>query len=304
MKNSPFKPQVDLLLEVMPYVAREDCFALKGGTAINLFVRDLPRLSVDIDLTYLGSESRDQALAKVEAALHRIQAELEGKLSGAKVTASRRAGHENDMKLFVSKGGVQIKIETSPVIRGTILPVENRSLVNKAVELFEVEVDTPVVNLGDLYGGKIVAALDRQHPRDLFDVKLLFENEGITRDIQTGFITYLMSHPRPFHEVLKPNLVDQKKAFDSQFKGMTAVEFNYVEFESVRVDLVKRINAKISKSEKQLLMSFTKGEPNWSLAPVSGIEDLPAVKWKLLNIQKMDKGKMAQMVALLDKSFD
>jgi hypothetical protein len=51
--DNPFYRQVVLLIELLPLVARERCFALKGGTAINLFVRDLPRLSVDIDLTYL-----------------------------------------------------------------------------------------------------------------------------------------------------------------------------------------------------------------------------------------------------------
>lgn len=85
---------------------------------------------------------------------------------------------------------------------------------------------------------------------------------------------------------------------------MTNIEFGYAEFESVRADLVKRINADISENEKQLLMSFTKGEPDWSFSPVAGIVDLPAVKWKLLNIQKMDKAKREQMVNLLRFVFD
>ena len=48
-----YRRQVQLLIRVLPSIAEEACFALKGGTAINLFVRDMPRLSVDIDLTYL-----------------------------------------------------------------------------------------------------------------------------------------------------------------------------------------------------------------------------------------------------------
>jgi hypothetical protein len=46
------------LIRVLPSIAEEACFALKGGTAINLFVRDMPRLSVDIDLTYLPVQPR------------------------------------------------------------------------------------------------------------------------------------------------------------------------------------------------------------------------------------------------------
>lgn len=299
MKNSPFKPQVDLLLEVLPFVSKEKCFALKGGTAINLFVRDLPRLSVDIDITYLGDEPRGAALILVEEALKRIKGEIETKVVGAKVLSSKKVGLDNDIKLFVSKGAHQIKIEASPVIRGTVLPVENRVLVSRAVEIFEVEVETPVVNLGDLYGGKLVAALDRQHPRDLFDVKLLFENEGLTQDIVNGFLTYLISHNRPFHEVLKPTLLDQRKAFESQFSGMTDVAFDYEDFEKTRIRLVKELNSSLTADHKEFLISFMTGEPKWDRISVQKVRDLPAVKWKFMNIEKMDKAKRSQMVELL-----
>lgn len=61
--NSPFYAQVQLLLRVLPFVAQESCFALKGGTAINLFVRDFPRLSVDIDLVFLAEDNRPRLVA-------------------------------------------------------------------------------------------------------------------------------------------------------------------------------------------------------------------------------------------------
>ena len=67
-----YRRQVALLVRTLPFVAEERCFALKGGTAINLFVRDLPRVSVDIDLTYLPVASRDESLRDVDAALRRI----------------------------------------------------------------------------------------------------------------------------------------------------------------------------------------------------------------------------------------
>ena len=71
-KDSPYYKQVSLLIRMLPVVATETVFALKGGTAINLFVRDFPRLSVDIDLAYLPLEPRDEALINVRAALQRI----------------------------------------------------------------------------------------------------------------------------------------------------------------------------------------------------------------------------------------
>ena len=103
MKTSPIKPQVDLLLEVLPLVSKEKSFALKGGTAINLFVRDLPRLSVDIDLTYLGNEARAEALAKVHEAVHRIKTNIERTIVGAKANPSRSQGLDADVKLFIEK---------------------------------------------------------------------------------------------------------------------------------------------------------------------------------------------------------
>lgn len=303
MKNSPYKPQVELLLEVLPFVAMEKCFALKGGTAINLFVRDMPRLSVDIDLTYLGDEAREEALKKVEEALHRIKAAVERNIRTVKVYGSKRESQATDIKLFVERGAVQIKIEASPVIRGTILPVADLPLVASASDMFEAVMDVPVVNLGDLYGGKIVAAMDRQHPRDLFDIKLLFENEGITEDIKNGFVTYLLSHKRPFHEVLRPTLVDQTSAYENQFVGMTEIKFEYGEFEDVRKQLITSINKKLTSKDQELLVSFALGEPNWELASISKMKDLPAVNWKLMNIDKLSEEKRKDMAQKLRDSF-
>ncbi len=193
MKQSKFHQQVSLLLDVLPYVAKETCFALKGGTAINLFVRDFPRLSVDIDLTYLGLEAREEALSKSEEALHRIKSEIE-KHIGAKVNASSRESQSTDIKLFVNSNGVQIKIEASPVLRGVLFPPVLMSLHNNVVEKFERSLEIQVSSLPDLFGGKIAAALDRQ--RDLFDINLLFGAEGLTKDIMSGFLVYLMCHKR------------------------------------------------------------------------------------------------------------
>lgn len=72
-----YRSQVALLIRILPFVAEEPDFALKGGTAINLFVRDMPRLSVDIDLTYLPVQDRKASLAAIDAAMKRIAALIE-----------------------------------------------------------------------------------------------------------------------------------------------------------------------------------------------------------------------------------
>ena len=90
MAREDYAAQVALLVRVLPYVAKEEIFALKGGTAINLFYRELPRLSVDIDLTYLPVKDRTESLVEINDAMDRIAAAIEGGITGAK--AQRIAG--------------------------------------------------------------------------------------------------------------------------------------------------------------------------------------------------------------------
>src|SRR5580698_5647900 len=100
MANETYKTQVRLLLRVLPEVAKETCFALHGGTAINLFVRDMPRLSVDIDLTYIPIEDRATSLAHIDAALDRIKASVE------KIVPNVRVTHRKDIaKLQITVRG-------------------------------------------------------------------------------------------------------------------------------------------------------------------------------------------------------
>jgi len=81
--NEAYRRQVALLIKTLPLVAAETAFALKGGTAINLFVRDMPRLSVDIDLTYVPVADRESSLKEIDAAIRRIGKEIERGVPGA-----------------------------------------------------------------------------------------------------------------------------------------------------------------------------------------------------------------------------
>jgi len=83
-----YRKQVALLIKTVPLVAPETVFALKGGTAINLFLRDMPRLSVDIDLTYVPVADRESSLKEIDAALHRIKKHIERGIPGAHVSTS------------------------------------------------------------------------------------------------------------------------------------------------------------------------------------------------------------------------
>ena len=281
--NEAFENQLRLLLDVLPEVAKEECFAMHGGTAINLFVRDMPRLSVDIDLTYVHIAERKETLDGINAALIRIKESIEA------LRPSIRVQHKNKVcKLQLDEQGVVIKVEVNMVGRGLLGPSKKEPLCESAQEQFDVFCAMPIVPLAQLYGGKLCAALDRQHPRDLFDVKLLLDNEGFSDEIKLGFLFGLVSSNRPTHEMLDPHLLDQRAAFENQFEGMTTIEFSYDDYEATRLQLIATVKASLSEEDKAFLLSLNRLKPDWS---VHDFQNFPSVKWKLLNLEKFKKVK-------------
>ena len=295
-ENNPYRQQVALLLEVLPLVGRERCFALKGGTAINLFVRDMPRLSVDIDLAYLPVQDRATSLFEVAAALERIASAIESRLRGSTVQRTIVAGQL--IKLVAWRGGVRVKIEVSPVLRGCVREPAVLG-VSAAVEESFGYVEVPVVHLHDLYAGKLCAALDRQHPRDLFDVRLLLENEGMEEGLLEVFVVYLLSGDRPLSELLSPNRKPLAATFENEFVGMTLIPVTLAELEQTRETMIGLIRERLTAGQRQFLLSFKQGEPDWALLNLPGVADLPAVQWKLLNIRRMAPAKRAQALERL-----
>lgn len=276
-------------MQVLPFVAKQECFALKGGTAINLFVREFPRLSVDIDLVYLPMKGRDEALQEIREALDAISADLKAAFKDAELTEAYKSKRDS-LRLIVARNGVQVKVELSPVLRGTVY----ESCLMEVCEAVEEEfgyVEVPVVALADLYAGKICAALDRQHPRDLFDVKWLLENEGLTEEIRKAFLVYLSSHNRPMAELLKPQYKDLSAIYAGEFANMAETDVPLEELLVIRERLVELIHQGLTESEKGFLLSFKNREPDWALLGLDGVSELPAIKWKQINLAKMPENK-------------
>jgi predicted nucleotidyltransferase component of viral defense system len=274
-----YRRQVTLLLNVLPEVAKEKCFALHGGTAINLFVRDMPRLSVDIDLTYLPIEDRSTSLMHIAAALEKIKGNIERVIPGVRVNHRKDAA-----KLQITANKVDIKLEVNLVNRGALSNPREMTLCPKAQNDFEAFCVVPVVTFGQLFGGKIIAALDRQHPRDLFDVKYLLETEGFTQEVKEGFMLYLLCSDRPINEVIMPNFQDQRAAMVNQFAGMTDDAFAYEEYERVRERLVQMVHSNLTEDDRAFLLSIKNVTPDWS---IYDFERFPAVRWKLQNLQNL-----------------
>lgn len=282
-----YQEQVKLLLDILPFVAEEPCFALKGGTAINLFEWDLPRLSVDIDLTYLPTQSREEALASISAALGRIKMRIEDKLKPTRVTlVPQKEGLE--AKLHCQRLRTQIKVEVNPVLRGHLLPIRSMACSERVQDMFGRFVETPVVSRGELFGSKVCAALDRQHPRDLFDVKLLMDHEGtLPDDIKRGMMAGLVSHGRPMVELIQPRLKDREQSFKSEFEGMTFVPFTYENHRSTFERLKTAVLMALDDADRAFMLSFETGDPDWTLFPLESLQTLAGPQWKLRNLRHL-----------------
>jgi predicted nucleotidyltransferase component of viral defense system len=245
--SEEYRRQAALLVRTIPLVATETCFALKGGTAINLFVRNMPRLSVDIDLTYLPIKDRASSLAEINAAMLRIADKIRHGIPGARVALGRLAPDSVVNKLFVEAGGVQIKIEVTPVLRGCVYEPVLMS-VSAAVEDQFGFAEIQVVSLADLYAGKLVAALDRQHPRDLFDVRDLLAKKGIDETLRNAFIVYILCHIRPMAEVLAPARLDIEQEFTRGFAGMAEEPITLDVLLQVREEFIAELVGKMPEN--------------------------------------------------------
>lgn len=278
--NDTYRRQVALLIRVMPLVFKIKDFAVHGGTAINLFHRNLPRYSVDIDVTYIPLEDRETSLRKINSHLSSLKIAIEKAVPGIRVT------HKPDVwKLQCVKDGTTIKIEVNGTKRGVLGDIETKQLCEKAKEEFGLTCFANIVSWSQLFGGKIAAALSRQHPRDLFDCR------GISPDdfnaVKDGFILCLLGSDKPIIESLQPNMIDQRDALDNQFDGMTDETFNYDDYQSSRANLIEVVNNGFTDEDKDFLISFEESNPDWTKCCAGDLSKYPSVKWKLMNIENL-----------------
>ena len=278
--NDTYKRQVSLLIRIMPSIYRIKDFAVHGGTAINLFHKNMPRYSVDIDLTYIPIQDREESIRTIEEHLKSLKVNIEKSIPGIKVIPKYEI-----WKLQCTLNGATVKIEVNTTKRGIIGATEDRMLCEKAQKEFSMACKARIVSYSQLYGGKITEALSRQHPRDLFDCKYM----EITsfEDVKNGFMLCLFGSDKPIIESLKPNSIDQTDALENQFKGMTDIEFSYADYEEARINLIDQVNTALTETDKYFILSFENGTPDWSKCCAGDLSNYPSVKWKLQNIIKL-----------------
>jgi len=297
--SSLYTEQVRLLVALLPSVAKQSCFALKGGTAINLFVRDMPRLSVDIDLAYLPVEDRDTSLAAIDWALGAIAADIEHRIPRTAVQASVLKGTGKRFKLLVQQEEVSVKIEVTPVLRGSVFQPEARQLSAKAADVFGFA-RMALLSFADLYAGKMCAALDRQHPRDLYDVYWLLRQEGVDERLKNAFLVYLIGHNRPMAELLAPKVQDIASQYHAELAGMVAVPVALDQLREALPELVRVIHTAMTEGDKRFLLALKRGDQDWRDFALPDVARLPAIQWKMLNLTRMQPTKRRQAADKLE----
>ena len=297
--NSEYARKVEILLRMIPLVTEEGVFAVHGGTAINLFVRNLPRYSVDIDLTYIPLEDRTSSLAHINGHIQTIAQKARKSFPGMHIVEKPETS-----KLLCEYRGRQIKIEVNQTKRGVVGgEVIREAVCDKAQDEFGLYCETDIVPMTQLYVGKIAAALSRQHPRDLFDVKYMEYPFEQTRE---GLLFCLLGSDRPIHESFAPSLIDQHDALVNQFDGMSDIPFTYEEFEQTRDELIRKVNALVTPEDKSFLLSFESAEPDWEHFEFGYFQDYPSVKWKFQNLLKLksqNPAKLKEEVSKLERIF-
>jgi len=290
--NREYLETARLLIQVAPLVFVDDQLGLKGGTAINLFLRDMPRLSVDLDLVFTDhAVGRKEAIARINAAVRDAADRLRARRFEVYVP---EAGGDGETKLMVRSGPAEVKVEINTVMRGTVHRVRRTNLTPLARDTLLADIEIPVLASEDVYGGKLVAALDRQHPRDLFDVMELFKHEGITPGIRRAFVVYLASHNRPVHEVLFPELRDIQMDYERNFIGMTSQPTALAELLETRDRMINELHAGLDADERRFLLSLVRAQPEWELLGIPHVSELPAVRWKLQNLARLQRERAEQ----------
>lgn len=194
-------------------------------------------------------------------------------------------------RIIASRGRAGVQIETSPVMRGTVHPVRTMTVL-PAVESEFGFAQAQVLHFADLYTGKLAATVSRQHPRDLFDMGYVLDNEQLDAQLWQTFLIYLTGSPKPAADMLAPDESEGfAELFDSHFRGMTAAPTNVGELREIRVQLLRKMAALLDGASCHFLLSVEREAPDFTLIGLPQAAVLPAVRRKLENLNARSQSK-------------
>ncbi len=297
MMNNDYLNTVRILMQILNIVNQYKMFALKGGTAINLFYDELPRLSLDIDLVYLPLNDRKIALSDINKQLLSIKEKIEKSLHYKTLFI------DDKYKLITKNNYYDIKIEPNIIIRGTVLSVNKLELNEKAQNVLELNTMIQCLNYYELFAGKIIAALDRQHPRDLFDIHRMFsKNIEFNEQFQKLIIIYLLQSNRPTNELFNPNPINIELLYKTQFVGLANIQVSLDELLLARKKLINKIQTVVLKQHYDFIEKFISTRGKCDLDGMH-ISKYPGIKWKIKNLQNANDTKINKEINNLRQIF-
>jgi hypothetical protein len=143
--------------------------------------------------------------------------------------------------------------------------------------------------------------MDRQHPRDLFDVQHMFDRFGLPPDFVDCFVVYLVGHNRPVHEVLFAQSQPLAQVFASEFVGMTSTPVTLEQLEATREQQFESLPKALTAAHRAFLLSMVQADPDWRQMPFAHLQELPAIRWKLMNLAKLKKTNPQRFVQQYDE---
>ena len=300
--NNRYSDQVALVIDTLNLIDWETSnFALKGGTAINLFYENYPRASVDIDLVYLPLNDRSTAIQQIRDEMQQLTA----KFNKYGLTAIiKHISQDNPVgKIEIGRNRIKIIVEPNTSLRGNLYFPEYKDLCKSAQQIFQKEAVVKCLAYLELYAGKLNAMVDRQHPRDIFDMYLYWRKNKTLKDLMDCFVAYVAQNSRPFSELLEPNELDIAKIYETDFIGMTEEKVSLDVLIDFRKMLFAEIKKALTKQQKEFLFSLMQNKPDWSLLLFPYLKDMPAIQWKMQNIAKMPADKSKAEIRKLEKIF-
>ncbi|MEO0289437.1 MAG: nucleotidyl transferase AbiEii/AbiGii toxin family protein [candidate division WOR-3 bacterium] len=286
------------LLKILQIIDKIDNdFLLKGGTAINLFYRDLPRLSVDIDLVFNSLVEREQAVIKNNKFFDEFEKSL-WEIMKYKITSKNYTNNFITKIIINSKQG-PIKIEPNCIVRGTLNGFEKKTLSNIVYEKTNIYVTFNCLNKKELYASKICAALDRQHPRDLYDIFIMLKEENIN-DIDFETLFYILQSNRPLSEIFDPQKKDISNSYKKNLTDLMLIEVSLKDLNITMQKIIDWVQKSVFLKYYDFLLSFAEGNPDFKKLKID-ISMYPGIEWKILNIKKMKKEKIINEIKSLKK---
>jgi predicted nucleotidyltransferase component of viral defense system len=273
--------------------------ALKGGTALNLFVFNVPRLSIDIDLNYMGAEDRENMLAERPRIEQAVQAVFAREGFTVRRMPEEHAGGKWSLRYQSAAGqGGNLEVDLNFMFRVPLWPVTMSD--SYPVGTWQAT-QIPIIDIHELVAGKLAALLARRQARDLFDSHCILNMKNLDHDrLRTAFVVYGAMNRKDWRTVstedVNLNNAELARQLIPTLRVTTSKEQESIDRYGTRlVEECRQALAVVlpfSEAEKGFLdLLLDHGEVDSTLLTADKnlqqrIQKQPLLEWKAVNVRK------------------